>query len=86
LVRLALDKRRTLAELSLDELQSEHAAFEADIYAALDPETAIERRCLPGGPARSMVQAELRDFRTRLNERQLDIDRVCERYGVRMEP
>jgi argininosuccinate lyase len=86
LVRLALESGRTLAELPLAQLQSEHAAFEQDIYAALDPETAIERRCLPGGPARSMVQAELRSYRARLHERQLDIDRVCERYGVRTEP
>src|SRR5262249_50400091 len=55
LVKRALDRGATLAQLSLGELQSEHAAFEDDVYAALDPETAIERRNLPGGPARSMV-------------------------------
>jgi hypothetical protein len=33
-----------------------------------------------------MVQAELRAYQARLSERQLDIDRVCERYGVRTEP
>jgi argininosuccinate lyase len=75
----------TLSDLSLDELKSEHSAFEQDIYHALEPETAIERRNLPGGPARSMVQAELRRFRARLSERQLDVDSVSERYGV-MEP
>ncbi|MEY4576664.1 MAG: hypothetical protein RL701_1367 [Pseudomonadota bacterium] len=87
LVKLALEGGRTLSDLSLTELQAEHPAFEQDIYAALDPETAIERRSLPGGPARSMVLAELRQYRARLSdERQLDIGRVCERYNARMEP
>jgi argininosuccinate lyase len=86
LVRRALERGVTLSDLSLDELKSEHAAFEPDIYRALDPETAIERRNLPGGPARSMVQAELRRFRAQLDERQLDVDNVSERYGVSMEP
>jgi argininosuccinate lyase len=85
LVRRALERGVTLSDLSLDELKSEHAAFEPDIYRALDPETAIERRNLPGGPARSMVQAELRRFRALLSERQLDVDNVSERYGVSME-
>jgi len=86
LVRRAVELGKTLAELPLSELQHEHAAFEADIYAALDPETVIERRCLPGGPARSMVLSELRQHRARLEQRQIDIERICERYGARTEP
>ena len=86
LVKRALDRGATLAQLSLGELQSEHAAFEDDVYAALEPETAIERRYLPGGPARSMVQAELRRHEARLAERQLNIEHICERYGARTEP
>jgi argininosuccinate lyase len=86
LVQRALERKVTLAELSLDELRGEHPAFEQDIYAALDPETAIERRSLPGGPARSMVQAEVRQYQARLATRQVDLDRICERYGARTEP
>jgi len=86
LVRLALERGVTLSDLSLEELKNEHAGFEEDIYKALDPETAIERRNLPGGPARSMVVAELRQLQARLSERHLDIERTCERYGVRTEP
>ena len=78
LVKRAFERGITLAELSLEELKSEHAGFEQDIYQTLDPETAIERR--------SMVQAELRLLEARLRERNLDSARVCERYGVRTEP
>ena len=86
LVKRALDNGITLAELSLAELQSEHEAFADDIYAALDPETAVERRNLPGGPARSMVLAELRQYEARLAERQLNLDAISQKYGVRTEP
>jgi argininosuccinate lyase len=86
LVRTAIERGVTLAELSLDELRAEHPDFAEDIYAALDFETAVERRNLPGGPARSMVAAELRRYREQLSQRKLDIDRVCERYGARKEP
>jgi argininosuccinate lyase len=86
LVKRALDRGVTLAELSLAELQSEHEAFADDIYAALDPETAVERRNLPGGPARSMVLAELRQYEARLAERHLNLDAISQKYGVRTEP
>jgi argininosuccinate lyase len=86
LVKRALDRGVTLADLSLAELQSEHEAFADDIYAALDPETAVERRNLPGGPARSMVLAELRQYEARLAERQLNLDAISQKYGVRTEP
>jgi argininosuccinate lyase len=86
LVRQAMMRGVTLSELTLPELQAEHESFAADVYQALDPETAVERRNLPGGPARSMVLAELHVLRARLAERRLDIDRVCDRYGARTEP
>jgi len=86
LVRLAIERNKTLSELSLTELQSVHPAFESDIYAALDLETVIERRNLPGGPARTMVVAELNRVRTQLTERHVDFARIRERYSVRTEP
>jgi argininosuccinate lyase len=86
LVRRAIERGVTLADLSLSELRAESSAFDEDVYAALNPETAVERRNLPGGPARSMVQAQLRSYRARLAERQVDIELVCERYGARKEP
>lgn len=59
LVHKASASGRSLSELSLDELQSEHAAFEPSVYEALVPETAVERRNLIGGPARAQVVLEL---------------------------
>jgi argininosuccinate lyase len=86
LVRRALDQKKTLAELSLAELKAEHEAFEQDVYHALDPETAIERRALPGGPARSMVQNEIELAYARLARRGVDLDAVNTRFSTRTEP
>jgi argininosuccinate lyase len=71
-----------LPELTLAELQQESPAFAPDVYAALDPETAVERRALPGGPARAMVAAELDALRVRLSQRGLDASAVARRFGA----
>jgi argininosuccinate lyase len=86
LVRRAIERGCTLAELSLEELRTEHELFEKDVYLALDPETAIERRALPGGPARAMVETEIAALRARLSERGVTLDAVAERFHVRTEP
>lgn len=86
LVRRAIERGCTLAELSLDELRAEHESFDDDVYRALDPETAVERRTLPGGPARSMVTAEITALRARLSERGLALDVIAKRFNVRTEP
>jgi argininosuccinate lyase len=82
LVRAALAQGRTLAELTLDELRAESPLFEPDVYRALDPETAVERRLLPGGPSRACVQAELRALRDRLAQRGLDAAEVARGFGA----
>jgi len=69
LVRYALGHGRTLSTLTLDELRAEHEAFDDSVYAALSPEAAIERRDVPGGPARARVLAEIAALRARLDER-----------------
>jgi argininosuccinate lyase len=86
LVRYALLNRKTLPELALDELRKESSAFEQDVYAALDPETAVERRQLIGGPARAMVQAELAELMQRLSERGFDADEVARAFGAPPAP
>lgn len=86
LVRRALDQSTTLAQLSLEELKAEHEAFEADVYRALDPETAIERRNLPGGPARKQVLAEIAALEARLASRGVDTNALATRFSVRTEP
>ncbi|HVV87793.1 MAG TPA: lyase family protein, partial [Kofleriaceae bacterium] len=59
LVREALAAGKELAELSIDELRAADAAFDADVYDWLDPARAVDRRDLPGGPARDRVLDEL---------------------------
>lgn len=83
LVRKALSLGKTLPDLTLQELRAEDAAIEQDVYQALDPETAVERRALPGGPARVMVSAELDALRARLLARGLDLAEVGRRFGLK---
>ena len=59
LVRVATAKGVELGKLSLDELKSVHELFEADVSDWLDPARAVDRRDLPGGPAKSRVLAEI---------------------------
>ncbi len=59
LVRVATAKGVELGKLSLEELKSAHALFDADISDWLDPARAVDRRDLPGGPAKSRVLAEI---------------------------
>jgi argininosuccinate lyase len=69
LVALAVQSGRVLAELSLAELRAQHAAFDEDVFAALDPETIVERRNVLGGPARAQVLLQLQDLAARLSQR-----------------
>jgi argininosuccinate lyase len=84
LVRAALAQGKTLAELPLEELRRESPAFEDDVYAALDPETAVERRKLLGGPARARVEAEIRDLRARLAQRGYDVQMIARELGAQV--
>lgn len=59
LVRLASDRGVELAELELGTLRATHPAFGEDLAPWLDPLRAIDRRDLPGGPARPQIVAEL---------------------------
>ncbi|MEC7525757.1 MAG: argininosuccinate lyase [Myxococcota bacterium] len=69
LVKRCVDARKTLSELTLEELREEHEAFDASLFEALDPETAIERRALLGGPARAQVTAQIEALAARLDAR-----------------
>jgi argininosuccinate lyase len=82
LVSFALAAGKTLSELSLQELRMEADAFDVDVYAALDPETAVERRKLPGGPAREMVRGELGALRQRLLQRGLTCEQIASQFGA----
>jgi argininosuccinate lyase len=83
LVRLCIERRKTLPELTLEELRSEHERFDEDLYRALDPEVAIERRALVGGPARARVAEETAALVRRLEARGVDVVEVAASAGVR---
>ena len=59
LVRVAIERGVELAALPLAELQKAHEAFGPDIADWLDPARAIDRRDVPGGPAKNRVLAEI---------------------------
>ncbi|MBP6841854.1 MAG: argininosuccinate lyase, partial [Kofleriaceae bacterium] len=66
LVRVASERGVELAALPLAELQAAAPEFAADVASWLDPARAVERRDLPGGPARARVLAELARHEARL--------------------
>jgi argininosuccinate lyase len=66
LVRLASQQGVELAQLSVDELRTAHAAFDADVSEWLDPNRAVDRRDVIGGPARTQVLAEIERIEAQL--------------------
>ncbi len=69
----AIADGKVLAELPLDTFVAAHPAIDETIFAALDMETAVERRDLPGGPARARVAAATAELAERLTLRGVDI-------------
>jgi len=69
LVARALSEGKELAQLTLDAYREAHPLFGEDIFRALDPEVAVERRDLPGAPAKRRVVAAIADARARIEAR-----------------
>ncbi|MBO6939618.1 MAG: argininosuccinate lyase [Deltaproteobacteria bacterium] len=84
LVAKAHASQRTLGELTLDELKAEHDAFDESAFDALDMETAVERRDLPGGPAKGRVGAAIAELRERVGGRGIDLTALAN--DTRSEP
>jgi argininosuccinate lyase len=57
---------RSIADLSLDELEKRSKLFEEDIYQMLSPAACVRARDLPGGPAPNEVRRQIRALRKRL--------------------
>ncbi|MEM7137912.1 MAG: argininosuccinate lyase [Myxococcota bacterium] len=70
LVQQAHELGKTLGELTIGQYQAAHPAFDGTVFDALDMETAVERRDVPGGPARARVQEAIAALRGRLEARQ----------------
>ncbi|NOY93852.1 MAG: argininosuccinate lyase [Deltaproteobacteria bacterium] len=82
LVAGAIAEKKVLSELSLETLKLGHAAFEEDVYEALDFERAVERRCLVGGPARAQVERQTERLMGELSARAVDVAEIAARLGV----
>jgi argininosuccinate lyase len=59
LVRTASSRGVELAALTIAELKAAHASFEPDLADWLDPNRAVDRRDVVGGPAKNRVLAEI---------------------------
>ena len=58
-VRMALENKTGLNQLSLEQYKNLHPAFEEDVYIALEPLESVKRRNSIGGTAPESVQAQL---------------------------
>ena len=56
LVAHCLGENKALLDLSLDELQQFHPAFEQDVFDAISMKTCVETRSIAGAPPPQMVQ------------------------------
>ncbi len=82
LVRRAIEKGVTLPELTLAEYRAENAAFDESIFEAIQPEVAIARRDVIGGPAKERVSAAIEAAVARLAARSVDASAVAATLGT----
>ena len=68
LVAHCLNENKALLDLSLPELQAFHPAFGADVFDDLSMEACVEKRRIPGAPARDMVADSIAEARKRLEQ------------------
>ena len=68
-VSLALEKKRELHELTLEQLQSFSALIQQDIYSFLTPRQMIEQRISYGGTGSKMVASAIAAAEKQLNQK-----------------
>ena len=66
LVAHCLTEDKALLDLTLEELQSFHPAFEQDVFGDLSMKACVEKRNIPGAPAPEQVQAAIDSARKQL--------------------
>jgi argininosuccinate lyase len=66
IVRYAMDKGKTLTELTPEEYSSYSPLIESDIYTCVDARTSIRTRNSFGGTSPEMVKEQIMRFRKRL--------------------
>ena len=67
LVRTAESRGIALKRLSLKTFTEAHPKFDADVFAALDPMSAVKGRRAVGGPAPANVRREIKRWRRQLS-------------------
>jgi argininosuccinate lyase len=67
-VKTCLASGKLLKDLSLQEWQELHPAFESDIYEAISPSTVVSKRNSYGGTGFEQVRAALKRARAILQE------------------
>ncbi|KAF9974713.1 argininosuccinate lyase [Actinomortierella ambigua] len=58
-VRLAEERKCSMADLSLEDFKKLHPSFEEDVMGVWNYEKSIDNRCTPGGTSRVTVQAQI---------------------------
>ena len=68
LVLFCIDRKKSIDELSLQELKSISELFDEDIYEAISLETCVEKRLTQGAPGRAAMQKAIKQNRSYLEE------------------
>lgn len=66
-VRLAEDKRKSLSELTFEELSSLHDKFELDVLEVWNFDVSVERKNVTGGTSKSAVEKQIANVKTWLS-------------------
>jgi argininosuccinate lyase len=66
-VRLAEERRTSLTSLSLDQLRTLHAAFDADVMDVWDFQRSVDQRDAEGGSSRRAVLAQIEQLQAWLD-------------------
>ncbi len=68
LVALCIEKGTTLEELPISEYKAVCPVFDEDVYQAINLETCVNMRNVPGGPSPASVKAQIEYIRSELSE------------------
>ena len=70
MVLYCMDQKKSLEELTLEELHSFHPVFAEDYYKAISLKTCVEKRVTKGAPGLSAMEEEIREARQWLTSQQ----------------
>ena len=72
MVAWCIENKKTLNELTLEQFQSFHPLFEADVYEAIDLLQCVQARQVHGGPGKASVQKQIQAIEQFLESREAD--------------